>query len=67
MDSDMLAAFLGGLIIGIFLGSIGWAGTTYAVLCIKDWIRKNKEGSFKLGRNIKKGPTPKLISLDDDD
>lgn len=62
----MLASFLGGIIIGFFLGSIGWAGAVYAVLTVKDWIRRKKERNFKLGKNIKKGPTPKLISIDDD-
>ena len=64
---DKYSAFIIGLIIGFFAGSIGWAGATYAVLTIKDWIRNKKEGNFKLGKNIKKGPIPKLISLDDDD
>ena len=67
MDTDKLAAFLCGLIVGFILGSIGWAAAVFAVLCIKDWIRHKKEGNFKLGKNIKKGPTPKLISLDDDE
>ena len=67
MDTDKIATILWSLIIGIFLGSIGWAGATYAVLTIKDWIRNKKEGNFKLGKNIKKGPIPKLNSLDDDD
>lgn len=67
MDWDKLGVFLWGLVIGFILGSIGWAGAAYAVLCIKDWIRHKKEGNFKLGKNIKKGPTPKLISLDDDE
>ena len=66
MDTDKLAAFLSGLIIGFILGSIGWAAAVYAVLTIKDRIRKRKEGNFKLGRNMKKGPPPKLISIDDD-
>lgn len=66
MELDILTAILGGIIIGFFLGSIGWAGAVYAVLTVKDWIRHKKEGNFKLGKNIKKGPTPKLISIDDD-
>lgn len=67
MDTDKIATILWCLIIGIFLGSIGRAATVYAVLTVKDWIRHKKEGNFKLGKNIKKGPAPKLISLDDDD
>lgn len=66
MDTDKLAAFICGLIIGFILGSIGWAAAVYVVLTIKDWIRKRREGNFKLGRNMKKGPPPKLISIDDD-
>lgn len=64
---DKYSAFIIGLIIGFFAGSIGWAAAVYAVLTVKDWIRHNKEGNFKLGKNIKKGPAPRLISLDDDD
>lgn len=67
MDTDKIATILWSLIIGIILGSIGRAAAVYAVLTVKDWIRKKKERNIKLGKNIKKGPTPKLISLDDDD
>lgn len=66
MNTDKLVLFLWGLIIGFILGSIGWAAAVYAFLTIKDWIRKRREGNFKLGRDMKKGRTPKLISLDDD-
>ena len=63
---DKYSAFIIGLIIGFFAGSIGWAVATYAVLTIKDWIRKRREGDFKLGSNMKKGPSPELMSLDED-
>lgn len=63
---DKYTAFIIGLIIGFFAGSIGWAAAVYAILTIKDRIRKRKEGNLELGKNIKKGPTPKLISIEDD-
>ena len=67
MNARELVALFCGLFIGFIAGSIGWAAATYAVLTIKDWIRKKKEGNFRLGKNIKKGLAPKLISLYDDD
>ena len=63
---DTISAFLMGLIIGFFFGSIVWSVAVYVFLTIKDWIRKRKEGNFKLGRNMEKGRDPKLILLDDD-
>lgn len=70
MNTDKLGFFLWGLIIGFILGAIVRSAVVYAFLTvkgwIKDWIRKRKEGNFKLGRNITKGRAPKLMSLDDD-
>lgn len=66
MDWDKIAAFLWGLSVGIILGSVVWSAAVYAFLTLKDWIRKRQEGNYKLGKNINKSRTPKLISLDDD-
>ena len=62
---DRYFAFIYGLIIGLFLGSIGWALLRYLSLCVRDLVHKKKEARFKLGKNIKNGSEPKLISLDD--
>lgn len=66
MDTDKIAAFLWGLIIGFILGSICMEAAIYAFLTVKDWIRKRKEGNFTIGRNMKKGRPPKLMPLDED-
>lgn len=58
--------FVFGLIIGFFLGTIVWSFLTFWHLCIKDWFHKRKKGSFTLGKNMKTGPAPKLISIDDE-
>lgn len=58
--------FACGLLIGFFLGAIVWTLLTYWYLCIKDWFRKRKKDSFTLGRNMKTGPAPTLISIDDE-
>ena len=54
------------MIIGFILGSIGWAAAVYAVLTIKDLICKRREGNIKLGRDLKPGRPPKLISIDEE-
>ena len=55
-----------GLLLGSFLGSIGWAMLRFICLCIRDWLRKKKEVQFRLGSDIKNESSPKLISIDDD-
>jgi hypothetical protein len=58
--------FAFGLLIGFFLGAIVRSLLTYWYLCIKDWFHKRKEREFTLGRNLKTGHDPTLISIDDD-
>ena len=58
--------FLIGLICGIILSPFICGGLTYITLSRKDKFRKRKETRFQLGTSIKKGPSPRLLSLDDE-
>lgn len=62
---EIIAFFWGGVVAGFFSVFL-WGAVRYVVLTIKDRIKKRKAGNYTLAKNMKKGPPPKLISLDDD-
>lgn len=62
LNSDFLIGLISGIILSPFISG----GLIYINLSLKDRSRKRKETRFQLGTSIQKGPSPRLLSLDDE-